>query len=193
MRLPLPPHLPGPSFSSSLLCNLVIKCGYADHGLPEMLLLMWKGQLSRVAALCAMWQVAQSCPTLCDPVDCNPPGSSVHRIFQASILEWVAISLSKGSSRPRDRTWVPCGSYTAGRFFTAVVKEESGKKNLWVHTDINKQKIDKEKRKQVSNTLMSTNKCRKNNGIKRPLFVNHTAIVNSNRKLSMDIKTVGES
>ena len=44
--------------------------------------------------------VAQSCPTLtlCDPMDCSPPGSSVHGIFQARILEWVAISFSRGSS-----------------------------------------------------------------------------------------------
>ena len=65
-------------------------------------------------------------------------------------------------------------------------------KNPWVHTDINKQKPDKEKRKQISNTLMSTNKYRKNNGILRPLFVNHITIVHSSRKLSMDIKTMGE-
>ena len=45
---------------------------------------------------------AQSCPTLCDLMDCNPPGSSVHEIFQARILEWVAISFSRGSSQPRD-------------------------------------------------------------------------------------------
>ena len=43
-------------------------------------------------------EVAQSCPTLCDPVDCSPPGSSVHGILQARILEWVAISFSRGSS-----------------------------------------------------------------------------------------------
>ena len=49
-------------------------------------------------------EVTQSCPTLCDPVDCSPPGSSVHGILQARILEWVAISLSRGYSRPRDRT-----------------------------------------------------------------------------------------
>ena len=55
--------------------------------------------------------VAQSCPTLCDPMDCSPPGSSVHEIFQARILEWVAISFSRGSSQPRDRTRVSC---TAG-------------------------------------------------------------------------------
>ena len=43
-------------------------------------------------------EVAQSCPTLCDPVDCSPPGSSIHGILQARILEWVAISFSRGSS-----------------------------------------------------------------------------------------------
>ena len=59
--------------------------------------------------------VAQSCPTLCDPMHCSPPGSSVHGFSQARILEWVAISFSRGSSWPSDRTWVPC---TTGRFFT---------------------------------------------------------------------------
>ena len=44
----------------------------------------------------------QSCPTLCDPLDCNPRGSSVHRILQARIPEWVAISLSRGPSPPED-------------------------------------------------------------------------------------------
>ena len=48
--------------------------------------------------------VTQSCPALCDPMGCSPPGSSVHRISQARILEWVAISYSRASSRPRDRT-----------------------------------------------------------------------------------------
>ena len=56
----------------------------------------------------------QSCLTLCDPMDCSPPGSSVHGIFQAWILEWFAISFSRGYSWSRDRTWVSC---TAGRFF----------------------------------------------------------------------------
>ena len=59
--------------------------------------------------------VTQSCPTLCDPMDCSLPGSSVHEIFQARILEWVAISFSRGSSQPRDWTQVSC---TADRFFT---------------------------------------------------------------------------
>ena len=46
--------------------------------------------------------ITQSCLILCDPVDYNPPGSSVHGILQVRILEWVAISFSRGSSRPRD-------------------------------------------------------------------------------------------
>ena len=45
---------------------------------------------------------AQSCPTLCNAVDCSPPGSSVHGILQARVLEWAAISSSRGSSQPRD-------------------------------------------------------------------------------------------
>ena len=53
---------------------------------------------------------AYLCLTLCNPMDCSPPGSSVHGIFQARILEWVAISLSKGSSRPKDQTH---GSYVS--------------------------------------------------------------------------------
>ena len=52
---------------------------------------------------------------LCDPMDCSPPGSSVQEVFQARMLEWVAISFSRGSFQPRDWTWVSC---TAGRFFT---------------------------------------------------------------------------
>ena len=54
--------------------------------------------------------VVQLCLTLCDPVDCRPPGSSVHGIFQARILEWVAISYPRGSSRPRDQTRISCVS-----------------------------------------------------------------------------------
>ena len=50
--------------------------------------------------------VIQSCPTLCDPVDYSPPGSSIHGIIQARILEWVAIPFFRGSSRPRDQTRV---------------------------------------------------------------------------------------
>ena len=59
--------------------------------------------------------VAQSCSTLCDPMDCSPLGSSAHGILQARILEWVAIPFSRGSSQPRDQTQA---TYIAGRFFT---------------------------------------------------------------------------
>ena len=51
---------------------------------------------------------AQLCLTLWDPMDYSPPGSSVHRIFQSRILEWVAIPFSRGSSGPRDQTHISC-------------------------------------------------------------------------------------
>ena len=58
--------------------------------------------------VCMCMLVAQSCLILCDPMNCSPPGSYVHGILQAGILEWVAIAFSKGSSRPRDWTQVSC-------------------------------------------------------------------------------------
>ena len=58
--------------------------------------------------LCA--KSLQSCPTLFDPMDYNPPGSSVHRILQTRILEWLAIPFSRGSSQPRDWSFVFCAS-----------------------------------------------------------------------------------
>ena len=58
---------------------------------------------SQVPAACL---VAQLCPTLCDSMECSPPGSSVHGVLQARILEWVVISFSRGSSQPRDCTEV---------------------------------------------------------------------------------------
>ena len=68
-------------------------------------------------SFCGFWtffcSVAQSSPTLCDLMDCNLPGSSVHGIVQARILEWFAIPFSRGSSQPRDRTQVFCLSCTA--------------------------------------------------------------------------------
>ena len=52
--------------------------------------------------------VAQSCPAVCNPMGYSPPGSSIHGILQARILEWVAIAFSRGSSWPRDQTHVSC-------------------------------------------------------------------------------------
>ena len=60
-------------------------------------------------------KVIQSCPTLCDPMDCRLPGFSVHGILQARILEWVAYPFSRGYSQPRNQTLV---SHIAGRYFT---------------------------------------------------------------------------
>ena len=76
----------------------------------------------------AKWsEVAQSWLTLCDPVDCSPPGSSVHGILQARILEWIAISFSRGSSQPRDRTQVSC---SAGRCFILWATREAKGANV---------------------------------------------------------------
>ena len=66
-------------------------------------------------------EVAQSCPTLCDSVDCSPPGSSVHGILQARVQEWVAIPFSRGSW-PRDQ---PAVSRIAGRLFTSWATREA--------------------------------------------------------------------
>ena len=66
--------------------------------------------------------VTQLCPTLWDSMCCSLPGSSVHEIFQARILEWIAISFSRGFSQPRDRTWV---SYIVGQVFTVWVTREA--------------------------------------------------------------------
>ena len=71
-------------------------------------------QLLYVLCNIIMSEFAQSCPTLCDPVNCNQSDSSIYGILQTRILEWVAISFSRGSSWPRDWTWV---SRLAGRCF----------------------------------------------------------------------------
>ena len=72
-------------------------------------------------------EVAQSCPTLCDPMDCSLPGSSVHGIFQAGTQVWVTISFSRGSSQPRDRTQVSC---LVGRHFTIWATREAPSSSL---------------------------------------------------------------
>ena len=78
--------------------------------------------------------VTQLCLTLCGLMDYSPPGSSVRGILQARILEWVAISISRGSSRARDQIWVCC---IAGRFFTVWATREVDNKltNQWKQTN----------------------------------------------------------
>ena len=66
-------------------------------------------------------EVGQSCPTLCDLMNCSLPGSSVHGVFQARVLEWFAISFSRVSFPPRDRTQI---SHVLGRRFTIWATRE---------------------------------------------------------------------
>ena len=72
---------------------------------------------SLVFTRCVHAKSLQSCPTLCDPMDCRLPGSFVHGVFQARILEWVAISFSRGTSWPRVWTCISCVSYIGRWFF----------------------------------------------------------------------------
>ena len=83
--------------------------GWLSFG-PSRLLLP-SGVTSWVLDLSETSEVAQSWPTLCDPMDCSLPGSSIHGIFQARVLEWVAICFSRAPSQPRDWTRV---SHIAG-------------------------------------------------------------------------------
>ena len=78
------------------------------------------------------YSVAQSSPTLWDPMDCIWPGSPVHGILQARILEWVVNSSSRWSSPPKDQTRVSCVSCTVSRFF---ITEPPGKPNLYLWDD----------------------------------------------------------
>ena len=78
--------------------------------------------------VCVCVLVAQSCPTLFNPMDQGPHGSCVHIIFQTSILEWAAIPFSRGSSRPRYQTHV---FHIAGRLFTIWTTRESSVHSTW--------------------------------------------------------------
>ena len=93
-----------------------------------------------VCARTRMCVRAQSCPTLCNPMDCSPPGSSVHGIFQARILEWVAISYSRGFSDPWMEPTSLVSPPLAGMFFNT---EPPGKplKNSILTEIIKTQKI----------------------------------------------------
>ena len=82
----------------------------------------WAAKLGKFTFPGTLWGTCakslQSCLTLCDPMDYSPPGSSVHGILQARILEWGAISFSRGSSQPRDGTASLTSPALAGGFFT---------------------------------------------------------------------------
>ena len=75
---------------------------------------------NKVFNACVHAKSIQSCPTLCNPMDCSLPDSSVRGILQARILEWVAMSSQRGSSQPRDWTHISYITALAGRFFTTI-------------------------------------------------------------------------
>ena len=82
-------------------------------------------------------EVTQSCPTLCNSVDCRPPSYPVHGILQARILQWIVISFFRGSSQPKDRTQI---SYIASKFFTIWPTKEDlkclKKRSEWLHLSL---------------------------------------------------------
>ena len=86
---------------------------------PGVVLLELPLLASQLQAVLCCAKSLQSCPTLCDPMDCSLPGSFVHGILQARILEWVAMPSSRGSFWPRDWTCSSCASCIAGGFLTA--------------------------------------------------------------------------
>ena len=83
-------------------------CPWRERGTPNPLCTLCHMHLFHLAVSeLSKSKVTQSCPTLCGPMDCSLPGSSLHGILQVRVLEWVAISSSRGSSQPRDRTQSP--------------------------------------------------------------------------------------
>ena len=85
------------------LCN--VEKAMATHSSTLAWKIPWMDEPGRLQSI-GSWSSLQLCPTLCNPMDCNLPGSSVHGILQAKILEWVAMSSSRGSSQPWDQTLV---------------------------------------------------------------------------------------
>ena len=102
--------------------------------------------------------VTQSYPTLCNPMDCSPPDSSVQGILQARILEWVAIPFSRGSSWPRAWTRVSC---VASRFFTiwAIGKSQGSYKQTKAVTAIIYKGLLQVNKKKANNPMESTSTC----------------------------------
>ena len=80
--------------------------GPTEDCLSQTILHICMGRLHVNKLACLHAKLLQSCLTLCDPMNCSPPGSSVHRILLARILDWVVMPSSRGSSPPRDQTQV---------------------------------------------------------------------------------------
>ena len=147
--LPFPPpgDLPDPGINPCLLCLLhwlVDSLSLSHMGSPDVYLCVFPGWEKKAKGSdinihsIVIQQILESekkrkwsrsvCPTLCNTMDCSLPGSSVHGIFQAKILEWVAISFFRGSSRPRDWTRV---SHIVGRHFTVWATREALTNIYW--------------------------------------------------------------
>ena len=142
--LPCPPpgDLPHPGTEPSLLRRLHWQVNSLPLAPPgklkyfQLYLLIFHSKIyslslgnSNLTAAAAAAKSLQSCLTPCDPMDCSPPGSSVHGILQTRILEWVAMPSSRGSSQPRDWTQVSCiaGGFVVNRcllnLYTYIFKE----------------------------------------------------------------------
>ena len=120
-----------PSWLSGLWQSFFVQfCVFLPHllnifcfcSVPTISVLYWAHLCMKCSLRKWKKKVVQSCPTLCDPMDCSLLGSSIHGLLQTRILEWVAISFSRGSSWPRDQTPVSC---IAGRHF-----------NLWAIREV---------------------------------------------------------
>ena len=115
------------SLKTAIHTELRGKKACCDHGKTQHNLYVISPSFAKMHE-CLVSEVAQWCPTLWDPMDCNSPGFSVHGILQARILEWVAIFFSRGSSQPRNRTWVSC---IADRHFNLWATREAGDYLKW--------------------------------------------------------------
>ena len=101
---------------------------------------------------CLLTKSLQSCPALCNPMDCSPSGSSVHGSLKARILEWIAISFFRDSFPPRDWTCVSWVSYIAGSFFTTSTTWEC---QHYISINQNKNKNRKQQDKPVPSLLLA--------------------------------------
>ena len=113
-------------------CNSCIlnKCMFNNMTVPSAEYMMRNSRLDEAQAGIKMkWSEVKSLShvQLCDPMDCSLPGSSVHGIFLARILEWVVISFSRGTSQPRDRTPISCGSCIGRRILNHCATWEAAK------------------------------------------------------------------
>ena len=100
-----------------LSANLLLSPCY-----PQVSALHPSCEYSGPECVCVYVLAIRSWLTLCDPMVCSSPGSSLHGILQARILEWVAMPFSRGSSQPRDHTWV---FHIAGKLFTIWASREA--------------------------------------------------------------------